>query len=341
MKNTLKILTPSLIFFTAVIMYSCGDSAVEIPKNSGTLATTLLKPLDKNIEGVYGLWVSIETPIDHGDDAYISLGRFNVTVSGALVDTSATQNAFSVNLSVIADINTIGDALVTIEPPGDNDTIPSNIRILGGPKSNQGGVLVFDLTMDYDEILGSIAAQFPNDSAKCVLAAPTTGDTNQYFRGLWFSKNSRSPVAGLTLPFIIDTLDWTYQAWVFDRRNTSWIYNIGRFNARGEQSQISPNSCRQNPPDTLWQVPGEDWIQPNCPGLIPDIADLRNTDYDIVITLEPRFEQGAALSKPFYIQLFKAVAPLSISYQYGTVLSLQNTSSSNLPSGVLRLSVNH
>jgi hypothetical protein len=340
MKNTLKILNQTLILCAAVVMYSCGDSAVEVPKNTGTFSANL-KRLDKNVDGVYELWVSIETNLDHGDDAFKSLGRFNVSVSGGLVDTGAIENNFAVNISSIADINTIGDALVTIEPPGDNDTIPSNIRMLGGAKNNQNGVLVFNLTMDYNEILGGIAAQFPNDSAKCVLAAPTIGDTNQYYKGLWFSKNSRSPVAGLTVPFIIDTLDWTYQAWVFDRRNLSWIYNIGRFNAQWEISQISPHPCYQNPPDTVWQLPGEDWIQPNCPGSIPDITDLRNTNYDIVITLEPRFEQGPALSKPFYIQLFKAAAPLSLSYQYGTVISLQNISSSNLPTGVLRLSVNH
>jgi hypothetical protein len=60
-----------------------------------------------------------------------------------------------------------------------------------------------------------------------------------------------------------------------------------------------------------------------------------------VITLEPRFEQGEALNKPFYIQLFKASNPLSSTYQFGTVLSLLNTAASNIPSGELRLSANH
>jgi len=341
MKKTFKILIPVLSLYSVLYISSCSDSSVTVPKNSGTFSANV-KRLDKNVDGVYAIWVSIETNLDHGDAAFKCLGRFNVSTSGALVDTGSSENPFSLNLSAVADINTIGDAIVTIEPPGDNDTLPSNIRMLGGAKNNQNGVLVFSLTMDYDEILGSIATQFPSDSAKCVLAAPTTGDSTQFYHGLWFSKNARSPVAGLTVPFIIDTLDWTYQAWIFDRRNINWCYNIGRFNAQWESSQVSPHSCGQTPPSTVWQLPGEDWIQPNCPGgIMPDISDLRNTNYDIVITLEPRFEQGEALNKPFYIQLFKASNPLSSSYQFGTVLSLQNTASSNIPSGELRLTVNH
>ncbi len=326
-----------LVSFTAVVFISCGDADVIPPKNSGEFTTTNLKPLDKDVDGVYGVWVSLETSFDHGDAAYKSLGRFNITISGALVDTSVNQNTFSLNVSGIADINDIEDAIITIEPPGDNDTIPSNIRILGAPKEIQSGALVFNLSMSSADVLGGIASQFPNDSAKFVLAAPTLGDTNQFYRGLWFSLDARNPVPGLTLASIPDTMDWVYQAWVFDRRNVDWKYDMGRFNSPNQQD--NNQQCEQNPPDSVWQIPGHDWIMANCPGAsLPDILSLDNSNYDIVITLEPRFEQGLALSKPFYIQLFKVSKTQG--QPYGTVFPLINTTPTNIPSGFMRLVVN-
>lgn len=330
-KNTIFL---AIILSLAAIIYSCGDAAILPKPNSGTISVTNLKPLDEDVEGIYEVWVSIGDGTDHGDADYESLGRFNISLTGNLLDTNG--NNFSLNLSNVPNINLIEDALITIDPPGYFDTIPSNIRILGGAKTNQNGALVFNMTMDYIDILGGVAAQFPSDSGKFTLAAPTTGDTNLYYRGLWFSSDGRTPVQGLTIQQIPDTAGWTYQAWIFDRRNISYIYDMGRFQT--PWAADDNNLCGGT--ETPWNLPGNDWILSNCPGVIPDITNLstNNTDYEIVVTLEPRFEQGAAITKPFFIRLFYLRIPGPI--QYGEVLSLTNFASATLPSGTITLTAN-
>ncbi|MCI0448542.1 MAG: hypothetical protein L0Y79_02005 [Chlorobi bacterium] len=326
-----------LLFLTiSFLLLSCGDSNTTQPVNTADISVSNLKPLNSQIEGVYEAWVSIETSFDHDDEAYRSLGRFNMSSSGSIVDTSG--GAFNLNIGRIGNINLTEDALITIEPPGDNDTLPGNIKFLGGAKNQQGNTLVFNLTMGYGEILGNISSQFSSASAEYLLASPSTGDTTQFNRGIWFSKTKNPPtVSGLTLPTIPDTLDWTYQAWVIDSTVNGGIYNIGRFNASLEVDDYQ--LCQHTPPVQTWPVPGNDWIQPNCPGgVLPDITNLNSGIYRLLITLEPRFEQGTALSKPFYIQLFYGNLPPST---YGTVLSLPNVSAGTMPSAVIRLSVSN
>ena len=321
-----------LILSIAFIYSSCSDDTANPTQNVIDFSYTNLKPLNQNVEGVYEAWLSVETGFDHDDAAYRSLGRFNITSSGLIVDTSG--NPFTLKLNRISNINQTEDALVTIEPPGDNDTIPGNIRLLGGAKTQQGSSLVFNLTMSYNEVLGNIATQFPSSTAKYLLASPTTGDTNQFNRGAWYTQNTNGSVPGLTLSSIPDTMDWTYQAWVIDSRDsTNRIYNMGRFDK--PDTTDSYNQCQGSLPP--WLVPGNDWIQPNCPSGIPQITDFNNGFYELLITLEPRFEQGSAISKPFYLKLFYGNLEPST---YGTVLNLANVSSSYLPSAVIRLTTN-
>ena len=329
-KNTVYL---TILFSLAAIIYSCGDAAIIPLPNSGVIGVTNLKPLDKDVEGVYEVWVSIGEGSDHGDDVYKSLGRFNITLTGNLVDTNG--NYFALNLSDVPNINLTEDALITIDPPGYYDTVPGNIRILGGAKTNQNGALVFNMTMDYVDILGGVAAQFPSDSGKFVLAAPTTGDTNQYYRGVWFSQDGRAPSQGLTLQTIPDTAYWTYQAWVYDVRNVNYIYDMGRFDSPGGPD----NNAQCSGVELPWNLPGHDWIQSGCPGgLLPDITNLSSTNYEIVVTLEPRYEQGPALSKPFFIRLFYLRIPGPV--QYSEVLRLSNLTSTTLPSGYITLTAN-
>ena len=111
---------------------------------------------------------------------------------------------------------------------------------------------------------------------------------------------------------------------------------MGRFLSTGAADDNT--QCRGT--EAPWDLPGHDWILPDCPGQIPDITNLsvNNTDYEVVITLEPRFEQASALSKPFFIRLFYFRIPGPI--QYGEVLSLTNFASATLPSGTITLTAN-
>ncbi len=319
-----------LIIAAAAWFCSCNNDGVNNPVNSAQFSTTL-KPIDKDTTGIYELWASVETAADHDEGAYRSLGRFKVQTGGTVTDTSG--NNFTPNVSRISNINSVVDVIVTIQPPGYFDTLPSNIKIIGGSKVQQGGSLHFNLSMAYSDILPS-AGTFSSSETKYLLASPTAGIASAEFqKGVWFSLDTSGNSAGITLPVLNDTAEWTYQGWVISRSNPNFIYNIGRF--------IDPNlndgfnQCQGA--SSPWNLPGQDWLQANCPGTIPDITNLGNGSYDLKVTLEPRFEQGIALAIPFYIILFSGnIATTS----FGQVQQLINQSSANLPSGLLILSAN-
>ena len=321
----------TLILFASIVFYSCGDdSGIVTSQNKGTLTVNRLQQIDKNVEGTYELWGSVETGLDHGENAYRSLGRFAINLSGQITDTSG--GTFSPNLGKIANINNVSDVIITIQPPGYSDTIPSNIKILGGAKQIQGSELVFDMSMHYADILPA-SSQFSSAQAKFLLASPTTGTaSSQYQKGIWFTQDTNGTTAGITLPVLPDTAEWTYQAWVKDGADN--YYNIGRFDAPNARDN---NQLCELTGGLVWSVPGHDWLLANCPGGgLPDIQSLNN-DYHVIITLEPRYEQGSALNKPFYLWIFERSINI---HPFGTVQDMTNSFGSIEPSAQLRLSSN-
>jgi hypothetical protein len=321
--------TFSVVVIFAAVFNGCKDSGNDPEFNTSDISIQNLQPLNVNTDGHYEAWLSVETSLDHGDGAYRTVGKFNVNSSGSLVDLNG--NAFTLNLSRISNLNNIEDALITVEPAGDNDTVISGAKILGGAKQVEGSVLKFSLTMGYSHVLGSLTAAISGAAAKYTLFAPTAADTSQYRRGVWFSENNSGTLPGLTLPVIPDTLDWVYQAWVFDvsADTNGRQYNMGRFN-------------RMNQPDSYancqgifaaWNVPGNDWLLANCPGGIPDITDLSSGNYRLYVTLEPRLESGQALSRPFYLVLFYGNIPMN----FGHNEFRQLTNTVKLPNGLLEI----
>lgn len=323
-----------LLILLPYILNSCGEDTVT-PKTANEFSVQNLKPLNTAVDGMYEAWVSIETNGDHEDANLRTIGKFNVSSKGSLIDKNG--NSFQISLSHVPDVTKISDAIVTIEPPEDeNDTIPSESRLMGGIKVSQNGTLTFNLSMNYSEVLGTKADQIDNaPEANYVLSAPTTGDTNQYKRGAWFSSNISGTIAGLQLPVIPDTLGWWYQAWIVDSTASGNLqfYNMGRFTNANGPDDFDPG-CN----DTIaapWNLPGQDWIKPNCPSSsYPPITDLTIGKYKILVTLEPRSEQGTALQAPFFMTLYQN----KINGQsYGTINNLSNIF--DMPGGFLKISV--
>lgn len=323
--------TISILIFIAIFISSCNDSGVVTTQNKGSITISRLQPIDKNVVGTYELWGSLETTVDHNENAFRSMGRFAISGTGSVTDTSG--NTFTPNLGKFSNINNVSDIIITIQPPGYNDTIPSNVKILGGAKQLIGSEVVFDLSMSYSDILPA-SSQFNLAIADFILASPTSGiASSQYQKGLWFTKDTSGNTTGITLPVLPDTSEWTYQAWVIDNANSSFIYNIGRFDSpsardNNQQCELSGG--------LIWNVPGHDWLQSNCPGSIPDITSLNN-NYGVLITLEPKFEQGAALNIPFYLKIFSGNIS---SLTFGSVQNLSNSFSSLVPTAQIRLSAN-
>lgn len=320
------------IISVSTLWMSCSDNSVTTTtKNTATFTQNGLKHLDPAVEGVYELWVSIPSSApntDHGDSAFKSLGRFNIDAStGNIVSLSGQAMTFSLAAGLNA--NNAEDAILTLRLPGDNGTIPQ-IRMLGGLKNTSGSSLIFNLNMDYEEVMGTLSDQFPSSTAKYLLASPTTGTaSSQYQKGLWFTHDTSGVSDGLTLPVLSDTLEWTYQAWVVDTVNLI-NYNMGRFDNPGLPDDNQ--SCGGG--QTGWNKPGNDWIQAGCPSGLPQITDLTSGPYKIMITLEPRHETNS-LPNPFYLKLFYgSISPSS----FGTVINLTNVTA--IPTGVITLSAN-
>lgn len=323
-----SIIYTALMICFAFLASSCDDSGITTEKNNIEFSATL-KTLGAT-DGMYEAWVSIDNgTLDHGDAAYVSLGKFNISPAGALVDENG--NVVKLNLNRVSNVNATEDAIITIEAPGDNDTLPGT-RILGGAKVEQNGYLVFDMTMNSDEVF-PVSGQFTQiPAAKYMLASPT--DMYASFNlphGVWFSQDTTGTIAGLQLPTIPDTAEWTYQAWVVDTRDSAnRIYNMGRFMS----SNVADDNSQCKGPNSVWNVPGHDWIIANCPGGgLPDIDNLNNSNYKLLITLEPRFENAG--SPPFYINLF--YGNLLITGAFGTTNTIPNTTV--LPTAQIRLSV--
>ncbi len=322
----------AFLILLSIFIISCNDTGVVTTLNKGSLTINRLQPIDKNVVGTYELWGSLITTTEHDENAFRSMGRFNVNNSGALTDTSG--NPFTVNIGKISNINNVGDIIITIQPPGYNDTIPSNIKILGGAKQIQGSDVVFDLTMGYSDILPA-SSQFSSSTANYILASPTTGTaSSDYQKGIWFTKDTIGNTTGLTLPVLPDTAEWTYQAWVISNANSSFIYNIGRFDSAAARDN---NQQCELTVGLIWNVPGNDWLQANCLGVgLPDITSLNN-NYKVLVTLEPSFEQGTALNIPFYITIFTGNILL---LPFGNIQSLSNSFSGIVPTAQVRLSSN-
>jgi hypothetical protein len=311
-----------ILYITVLFLSSCDDAGIAPDRNRIEFSHTGLKPLTSS-QGVYELWFATGSLSDHDDASYKSAGRFNITPDG----TVTPENAF--NLGRIPDINLTDDAIITIEPPDDRPDTIDGVRLLGGAKVLSGNSLIFNLSMDYNEVLGSLPAQMRNSTAEYMLVSLSTNDTNYYRQGFWFTKDVSGTTQGLTLPVISDSVQWYYRMWLIDSRDSlNVIYYAGGFdNPFGEEDdyRFCYGSFQIN-------IPGNDWIQTGgqCP---QDLINLSSGYFRLLVTLEPRGWNWVN-AKPFYLKLFYGSIPQS---SYGTVHLLNNVTAQSLPNAVVRL----
>lgn len=293
-----KIIYSSLIAIAGIYFSSCDDAGVA-PSNTYTFTQSGLKHLDQNTQGVYEAWLSFPSPNkDHNEALFKSIGRFNIdATTGQVVNDSGGAMTFKLKNGSLNPSNS-EDMLITIEPPSDRlDTIDGD-RFIGGIKTGSGNSIAFSCTMNYSDILGNIATQFSTDSTKYILASPTALFPSQQFqKGIWFTLDTNGAAAGLTMLSIADTLDWIYEAWVIDNRDSLNPISLGRF-----ENPNAADHYQQCQAGMGWNKPGNDFILNT--GGCPIITNLNSGDYKVMITLEPKHEQGSALSKPFFIRLF-------------------------------------
>jgi len=308
-----------LIYFSLIIHIGCDDAGVTVNNN---LAFTFsgLKHLDPQKDGVYEAWIAFAyTPT-----IFVSCGKFNVIdATGQIVDT--TGNPIILKLKYRPyNFNSAKYSLITIDPPDYIDSIPPQVKLLGGDVSVINDTLTTTLNTQNSHAIGEIINNFENSNVNFMLFTPTDSSLTNWFNGIWFcNTDSTSSIFGLNV--IPDSIPWIYQAWIYNTTDNSFI-KIGYF-----KNPYATDDDGAGPyafPKQAYNKPGQDWVT-NLP--LP-INDLRNYYYRLLITIEP-ISYPNGLSTHF-LQLFFGGIPPEINV--GQNVSVDNVSSS-LPTATMKI----
>ena len=241
-----------VIAAAAVAVFAFG--ATSASSASSTLSFNLvgLEPL---ASGHYEGWAIF------GEEK-VPTGKFNLTASGALQTLEGqTVSSFEVE----RDLNGADMIVLTIEPDGDVDAVPSGIVVLAGPLSGTSATLAFPVD------LGLIGGGY-------ILATPTDDPdvTTNDVAGLWFLDPS-GPSAALTLPELPG--GWVYEGWGVTQGTP---LSSGAFTSADGADMAAPFSGPNPGPP----FPGEDFVA-NLPSSISGAVDLSDGASTIVISIEP------------------------------------------------------
>jgi hypothetical protein len=272
----------SAVAATLIVVFgACEDQGPQIP----TVAVTLqnLMTLDPATEGSYEGWV-----ID-GAGAAISTGKFVLPADG--------RYSFE---SPVADPAMF---VLTVEPPGDADDVPSDQKILGGPFI--GGMATITAL---GFVSASASADFGGSPGTHVLLTPTTATATDDDGGIWLLDPS-GPAATVTLPELAD--GWVYEGWAVNLPGTpnQTAISYGKFRPQAGGSLTGRDSDAAGPlsgaPGDLAAgppFPGGDFVMTNgnaVPGglAVPfdfngDDVVMGDSEWMHVISIEPAFDEG-------------------------------------------------
>ena len=249
------------------------------------------------------------------DGKPISTGKFNVGPGGELVSLNGSpipQGSFATGV----DLKDATAVIITIEPAGDNDTIPASTHYLSGSVSEAQ----VSLSIGHGAALGD---DFSGAAGTYILATPTDGDGNNENSGIWFlDLSSGTPAVGLDLPTLHD--GWVYEGWVvIDGTPVS----TGRFTQIGQGDLAAPYSGPESGPS----FPGEDFLF-NAPEGLTFPVDLAGKV--AVISVEPSPDDSPA---PFALKPLVSVIPANatdhFNYSIGTPEAAFPRGSASIDSG--------
>ncbi|GEM_PF-1065770 len=327
-----------LLVALPIFYFGCDDAGIVTHSPSAGLSQGGLMPLGASENATYELFINFGGS-GHNAARYCSMGKFNIAETMQIVDLSGAPMKFKFNFT--PDMTQGVDAIITVEPNPDNDTLPNGPVIMGGEKTIVNSVYVYNFSMQYYTALGLIGTQFLTDEAKFILASPTAGSPSmEWSKGVWFATDSSGNNQGISCATIPDSLGWIYHAYLVDSRDTiHGIYNIGRFqNAGGADNYTSCNGTG----GASWVKPGQDWLQANCPGGgLHDIDgtgsySLNNGLYKLLITLEPK---SRTAQTPFFLTLFYGSIPSGTGFNEVNIL--QNVAAAHMPGGDITISSNN
>lgn len=274
---------------------ACSDDGPEMATVEVTFQN--LAVLDAATEGSYEGWV-----IDGGGTA-LSTGKFVLDASG--------MHTFD---SPIAAPMTF---VLTVEPPGDNDAIPSDQKLLGGLFT--GGTATLS-ALGFVSVDAS--ADFSTSPGTHVLLTPTTATATDDDGGIWLI-DPGTGMSTVSLPALND--GWVYEGWVVYEPGTTMqtAISYGKYEPQPNGTLSTRDSDAAGPlsgaPGDLMAgplVPGGDFVMANgetVPGSIALPFDFNGDDivsgdskWMHVISIEPSFDEGEASldAVPFQLKPF-------------------------------------
>lgn len=187
-------------------------------------------------------------------DEKLSFGKFSV---------DDMMGASTKSFMVDVDISMADAVVITIEPEGDTDAIPSGIVLLSGSLNDHAGKLEFPVSFD------SIGGTY-------ILATPSNGADTDENSGIWYLEIP-DPSPGLDLPELPS--GWVYEGWVV---NGGVPITSGRFTDTADMDMFDGYSASTNYPP----FPGEDFLMsPPMDVMFP--FDLGDGSSKAVISVEP------------------------------------------------------
>lgn len=219
--------------------------------------------------------------------APVSTGKFDLDAAGNVVSVSGAAvpgGAFDTG----RDLGSAAAIIITIEPAGDTDAVPSATKVLAGAVAGGSATL----TAGAPQALGN---SFASASGKFILATPTNGMGNEERSGIWFiDPSSGAPMPGLSLPAL--PAGWKYEGWSVIGATP---VTTGKFTVVNAADAAAPFSGPLPGPP----FPGEDFLT-NAPAGLSFPTDLRGTM--AVITIEPDPDDSAA---PFALKPLAGMVP--------------------------------
>lgn len=265
-----------LVLATGLIAAACssGDAGDETTTTTTVAPTTTTQPTTTTIEAMvpeltldvtgfptlangvhYEAWAIID-----GDP--VAAGKFNVA-DGAIVDLDGGP----ISGFPVSGLDTATTIVVTIEPAGDGDAVPSDTHFVAGDVVDGSA----ELTIEHPAAIGS---DFAGAAGTVLLATPTNGDGTDELSGIWFLALP-GPTASLDLPLL--PAGWKYEGWaVIDGVPVT----SGTFLDVAAADDAAPFSGPEPGPP----FPGEDFVV-NAPEGVTLPTDLSGAT--IVVSVEP------------------------------------------------------
>lgn len=247
---------------------------------------------------VYEGWLIVnQTPV--------STGRFNVTESGELDQTSFTVDA--------DDLNNASSFIISIEPQPDNDEGPTDVHILAGSFIGSSATL----SIGHESAIGT---GFSSVAGKYILATPTNDENTNELSGIWWLVPGEPNAPSLQLPELND--GWIYEGWVV-------INNIPVSTGKFSETNAADMSARYSATLPAPEFPGEDFLR-NAPSGLTFPTDLSGET--AVISVEPDPDNSDA---PFAIKPLTGEIP-SDAVDHTLYNMSDNTGSINISGEVTR-----